>query len=78
MIKKLWESDGGIMDSIEVRARITEFEGEYHLEILSRNLSFCKRLKNAFNYLFKNAEVIKSLIPLSEDDMGQLSNLKKG
>lgn len=77
MLNKLWESNGGVMDSIEVKARITEFEGEYHLEIVSRNLSFGDRIKNAFNYIFKNAEVIKSIVPLNEDDIKNLSHIKE-
>lgn len=77
-LEKLWESKGGVMDSIEIQARITRYEGEYHLEIVSRNLGFWDRLRNAWKYIFRNADVIKSIVPLSEKDIRELSHLRVG
>lgn len=70
-----WESEG-IMDSLDVKARITNLEGDFSLEIVARNEeSFLKRLKTALKYLFKNASVIYALVPLDEKDIERLKEV---
>lgn len=78
LLKKLWESEGGMMDSLEVKARIIKFEDEYNLEVISRNeKNFFQRLEIALKYIFKNANVIFSIIPLSQEDIKDLQDIEE-
>lgn len=72
----LWESKGGIIDSLDMRARITKIDGEYNMEILFRDEnSFWKRVKVAVMYIFLKSSILFGIIPLSKEDIEKLKEL---
>ena len=53
MGKVLWESS----NSLEYKARIVEFEGDKHLEVIIPKKSFLKRLQLGLTYIFTGCPV---------------------
>lgn len=77
-IYRLWESTGGMIDSLDMKARIIKIDEEYDMEIVCRDdYNFWQRLKVAASYLFNNSKIVFGIVPLSEEDIKKLGELKK-
>lgn len=74
-VKVLWESKG-MLDSLDTKARIVEFKGEYTMEIISRNdSSFWGRLVSGIKYIFKGSDIVLTIVPLDRKDIDKLEDI---
>jgi hypothetical protein len=77
-IYKLWESTGGMIDSLDMKARIIKIDDEYDMEVVCRDdYNFWQRLKVAVKYVFNSSKIVFGIVSLDEEDIERLGELKK-